>query len=219
MMGVVKALLFDLDGVLVDTARFHFVAWQQLANDLGIPFNEEQNEQLKGVSRTESLERILAWGNKTASAAEKQAWMDKKNTHYLQLVDEMGPEDVLPGVLAFLTDARDAGLRIALGSASKNAQRILDRTGLTPCFDAIVDGTHTSKSKPDPEVFLLGAEALETAPGQCVVVEDSQAGIEAANRARMHSLGIGDPAVLQGANYVVPGFATFSFADFEKLIG
>lgn len=219
MMGVVKALLFDLDGVLVDTARFHFVAWQQLARELGIPFTEVQNEQLKGVSRVESLERILAWGNKTATPAQKEAWMKQKNDHYLQLVDAMGPADVLPGVLTFLTDARNAGLRIALGSASKNAQRILDRTGLTSCFDAIVDGTHTSKSKPDPEVFLLGAQALETAPGQCVVVEDSQAGIEAANRANMHSLGIGDPAVLHGANHVVPGFANFSFADFEKLIG
>lgn len=219
MIGVVKALLFDLDGVLVDTARFHFLAWSRLAEELGVPFTEEQNEQLKGISRVQSLEKILSWGNLSGTPQEKQAWMDRKNGWYLDRVNTMTPADVLPGVLPFLQEARSYGMLTAIGSASKNARLILERTALLEHFDAVVDGTHTTASKPDPEVFVLGARALETAPGQCLVVEDSRAGIEAAKRAGMFSLGIGQQEVLGDADHVVPGFEHFTFSNFINLMG
>jgi beta-phosphoglucomutase len=188
---VIRGFLFDLDGVLVDTAQYHFLAWQRMAAELGIHFGEAENEQLKGVSRAESLNRILAWGGKSISDAEKQHWMTLKNEWYLELVRGMPADDYLPGAHEFLRASRAAGIKVALGSASKNAPLILERLGWIPLFDALVDGNVVTASKPDPEVFLEGARRLGLKPEECVVFEDSEAGVEAARRGGMKVVGIG----------------------------
>lgn len=188
---MIRGFLFDLDGVLVDTAQYHFLAWQRMAAELGIHFGEAENEQLKGVSRAESLNRILAWGRKTLSDAEKQHWMTLKNDWYLELVRGMPADDYLPGAHEFLRASRAAGIKVALGSASKNAPLILERLGWIPLFDALVDGNVVTASKPDPEVFLEGARRLGLKPEECVVFEDSEAGVEAARRGGMKVVGIG----------------------------
>lgn len=188
---MIRGFLFDLDGVLVDTAQYHFLAWQRMAAELGIHFGEAENEQLKGVSRAESLNRILAWGGKTLSDAEKQHWMTLKNDWYLELVRGMPADDYLPGAHEFLRASRAAGIKVALGSASKNAPLILERLGWIPLFDALVDGNVVTASKPDPEVFLEGARRLGLKPEECAVFEDSEAGVEAARRGGMKVVGIG----------------------------
>jgi beta-phosphoglucomutase len=188
---VIRGFLFDLDGVLVDTAQYHFLAWQRMASELGIHFGEAENEQLKGVSRAESLNRILAWGRKALSDTEKQHWMTLKNEWYLELVRGMPANDYLPGAYEFLVASRAAGIKVALGSASKNAPLILERLGWMPLFDALVDGNVVTASKPDPEVFLEGARRLGLRPEECVVFEDSEAGVEAARRGGMKVVGIG----------------------------
>ena len=203
---MIRGLLFDLDGVIVDTAKYHFVAWQRMAAALGIHFGHEENEQLKGISRVESLERILAWGQITLTQEEKQHWMDQKNTWYLECISQMGPEEILPGVAHFLGEARAQGLQIALGSASKNAVPILERIGLLPAFDAIVDGTVVTASKPNPEVFLEGARRLGLQPEACCVFEDAEAGVEAALAGGMRCIGVGQPDVLGKAHRVIQSF-------------
>jgi beta-phosphoglucomutase len=202
---MIQAFIFDLDGVLVDTAKYHFKAWQRLAESLGIHFSEEDNEQLKGVSRKESLEKILEWGGKTVSPEEFEALMDKKNQWYLELMQHMDESETLQGVRAFLEEAQTLQLKIALGSASKNAQAILDLTKLTPFFQAVIDGTKTTKSKPHPQVFLMGAEALGVDPQHAVVFEDSIAGLEAARQGGFKCVGIGSKEVLKNADLFVGG--------------
>ncbi|MGV6945743.1 beta-phosphoglucomutase [Sphingobacterium kyonggiense] len=184
------AYIFDLDGVLVDTAVFHYQAWKRLANSLGFDFSEEQNEQLKGVSRIESLNKILSWGSVEKSIVEKEQLAQLKNEWYLELVAKMTPEDVLPGALSFLKAAKKAGKLISLGSASKNAPLILEKTGITAYFDTIVDGNEVSLSKPNPEVFLCAARKLNVAAEACVVFEDAPAGVEAARAGGMAVVGI-----------------------------
>ncbi|NEV94155.1 beta-phosphoglucomutase [Psychroflexus sp. YR1-1] len=201
-----KAFIFDLDGVIVDTAKFHFLAWKNLAESLEVSFSEEENEQLKGVSRINSLQKILEWGNKSISEDKFNSLMAQKNEEYLAFVDRMSPEDILPGVLETLTYLKENNYPIALGSASKNARHILTKVGLTSYFDHIVDGNEVSKAKPDPEVFLKGCELLGVEPEQAIVFEDSQAGIKAANTAHMLSVGIGDKAVLSEADFNFEGF-------------
>lgn len=215
-----KACLFDLDGVIVDTAIYHFKAWRRLANELGFDFTEHQNEQLKGVSRMESLELILQWGGVTLSDEEKQHWAARKNEWYLAYVNQMTPQEVLPGVRDFLDSLRKAGIGIALGSASKNARLILERIDMLDAFDAVIDGTHTTKSKPDPEVFLLGAQALHQNPADCVVFEDAVAGIEAAHRGGMKAVGVGSPEVLTEADVVITAFTETSLTKLsDELLG
>ncbi|MGB1145750.1 MAG: beta-phosphoglucomutase [Schleiferiaceae bacterium] len=192
-----KGFLFDLDGVIVDTAVFHFQAWRRLAQKLGGDFTEEQNEQLKGVSRVDSLNKIIEWTGATVSDEEFQSLMVEKNEWYLELVQGLGPQDALPGALNFLQTAFDQGIKIALGSASKNAPMILEKLGITPLFTAIIDGNNVVNGKPHPEVFLKGAEALGLEPSECVVFEDSIAGVQAAKTGGMSSVGIGDAETLQ----------------------
>ncbi len=204
-MSVIKACLFDLDGVIVDTAVYHYKAWKQLANSLGFDFTEHQNEQLKGVSRVRSLELILGWGGVIKTAEEQHELATLKNTWYVEMISKMTPAEILPGAKQFLEDCRAAGLKIALGSASKNSPLILERTGLTGHFDAVIDGNSVTKAKPDPEVFLKGAEAFGVQPNECVVFEDAVAGIEAAIAGGMKSVGIGEPALLGAANMVISG--------------
>ena len=201
-----KACLFDLDGVLVDTAIYHFQAWKMLGENFNYQLTEEQNEQLKGVSRVESLNRILDWANYSASTEQKEAWLIEKNENYLQLISNMNPAEILPGVLDFLGQIKELGYKIALGSASKNSEIILTKTGLLPWFDLIIDGNKVTKSKPDPEVFLKGAEGLGFQPEECIVFEDAQAGVEAAKKGGMKTIGIGEADVLSEADKVISTF-------------
>ncbi|MBZ9607427.1 beta-phosphoglucomutase [Clostridium estertheticum] len=202
-MTKIKACLFDLDGVIVDTAKYHYLAWRRLAKELGFDFTNEQNESLKGISRMESLKILLNIGGLTLAEAEKLTLAEKKNNWYREYILKMTPDEILPGTVEFLEELRNNGIKIALGSASKNAMTILNNIKLVNHFDAIIDGTKTSNAKPDPEVFLLGAKDLGVSPSECVVFEDAKAGIESAINAGMYSVGIGDPLVLNKANIVV----------------
>ncbi|WP_221390655.1 beta-phosphoglucomutase [Dyadobacter sp. NIV53] len=219
-MPAIKACLFDLDGVIVDTARFHYIAWRQLANDLGFDLSEEENEKLKGISRMESLEIILAIGGVELSEEEKSERAAVKNTRYLELCMQMTPDDTLPGVRRFLDELKSASIKIGLGSASKNAKVILDRIDMLSYFETIVDGNRVTKGKPDPQVFLMGAADLQTLPENSVVFEDAVAGVQSAKAAGMLAVGIGEKSVLTEADIVVPGFRDFQLADlleaFEK---
>lgn len=213
-----KACLFDLDGVIVDTAKYHYQAWRSLARRLGFDFSPAHDERLKGVSRMASLDILLEVGGISGvSDADKQRMADEKNAEYVSLISRMTPDEVLPGAEDFLRSLRAAGIRTALGSASKNAMTILDRLQLTPLFDAIVDGTKVAKAKPDPEVFLRGAEALGVAPAECVVFEDAEAGIEAAIAGGMRCVGIGSPDILGRANLVVPGLSAMTLDRLRAL--
>jgi len=213
-----KAFIFDLDGVIVDTAKFHFLAWRKLANDLGFDFTEEQNEQLKGVSRVESLKKILNWGNMELSEEEFNRQMALKNENYLSYVEKMDKEEILPGVPKVLDYLTEHDIPFALGSASKNARTILKKIDLYNRFDAIVDGTDVTKAKPDPEVFLIAAEKLNANPENCIVFEDSVAGIQAANKGKMISIGIGDKKVLQEADHVFTDFTEIEIDFIEELL-
>lgn len=206
-MKKIAACLFDLDGVLVDTARYHFLAWKKLAEELGIEFTLEHNELLKGVSRMDSLNIILNLGKLHLPQEKKNELADQKNKVYLEYIMQMDDDEILPGVKEFLTDLRRKNIGIALGSASKNAPLILERLKIENLFDAVIDGTKVSKAKPDPEVFLKGAEALAVNPEECIVFEDAIAGIDAACNAGMMSVGVGDPQTLSRANLVIPGFS------------
>ncbi len=216
-MSTIKACLFDLDGVIVDTAVYHYKAWKQLANSLGFDFTEHQNEQLKGVSRVRSLELILGWGSVTKTAEEQHELATLKNTWYVEMISKMTPDEILPGAKDFLEACRAAGLKIALGSASKNSGMILEKTGLAAHFDAVIDGNKVSKAKPDPEVFLKGAEALGVQPAECVVFEDAVAGVEAAIAGGMKCVGIGTADLLGNADLVVTGLDKLAVDELNKL--
>lgn len=178
-----KAALFDLDGVLVDTAKYHYLAWKALADELGFPFTLQDNERLKGVSRMESLDILLAIGGVSMTEEEKQEAARRKNDRYVAYIRHVDASELLPGAREYLLRLRAAGVKIALGSASRNAAPILKNTGILPLFDAVVDGSDVSRAKPDPEVFLLAAQRLGVPPAGCVVFEDAAAGIEAAGAA------------------------------------
>jgi beta-phosphoglucomutase len=205
-----KAFIFDLDGVIVDTAKYHFLAWQKLAQELGIEFTPEHNEELKGVSRVRSLDIILELGNVHASQEEKNKWLIQKNEDYLSYLVDIDESEILPGVLPVLHYLKDKNQLIALGSASKNARPILEKTGILSLFDAIVDGNDVSNAKPDPEVFLRAAQLLNANYEDAIVFEDSVAGVQAANIAKMTSVGIGDASILHEAKY---NFKDFTFID------
>lgn len=196
-----KAFLFDLDGVIVDTAKYHFIAWKRIGEKVGFNLSHEQNESLKGVSRVASLERILEWANVQLSPEEKDRLLVEKNEDYLAQINDMGKEEILPGVEALLQYAKAQKIPVALGSASKNATPILAKLGISHYFDAIVDGNHVTKSKPDPEVFLKGAELLQQQPQNCIVFEDASAGIAAAKAAGMTTIGMGGAEEVQSADY------------------
>jgi beta-phosphoglucomutase len=205
-----KAFIFDLDGVIVDTAKYHFLAWQKIAAELGIEFTPEHNEALKGVSRVRSLDIILSMGNINASDEDKNKWLIQKNEDYLSYLIDMDQSEILPGVLPVLKYLKEKNQLIALGSASKNARPILEKTNTMHYFDAIVDGNDVTNAKPDPEVFLQAARLLQVKNENAVVFEDSVAGIQAANTAQMTSVGIGEEAILHEAKY---NFKDFTFID------
>lgn len=207
-MKIKKGFIFDLDGVIVDTAKYHYLAWKKIADSLNIEFTHEHNELLKGVSRVRSLDIILELGSVEASQEQKDQWLVQKNEEYLSYLVDMDQSEILPGVLPVLDYLKANEQLIALGSASKNARPILEKTGILSYFDAIVDGNDVSNAKPDPEVFLIAAQQLNTSPNDAIVFEDSVAGIQAANIANMTSIGIGDDAVLHEAQH---NFKDFTF--------
>lgn len=213
-----KAAIFDLDGVICDTAKYHYLAWRELAQQLGFEFTIEHNERLKGVSRMESLEILLSIGGIVCSQAEKLEMANVKNERYRSFILKMEPEEILPGVVGFLDELRSAGIKIALGSASKNAMTILERLKITHLFDVVVDGTMVSRAKPAPDVFLSGAERLGFMPWQCVVFEDAAAGIEAALNAGMIAIGVGEKKNLKRAKAVIPDFTNFTLVDLYQLL-
>lgn len=201
--------IFDLDGVIVDTAKYHYLAWKKLANELGFEFTKEQNEFFKGVSRKRCLEILLDIGNVTATQKEFDTWMIDKNVDYLAYIENMDATEILPDVPRVLAYLKERNIPIALGSASKNALPILEKVELLHYFDSIVDGNNVTKAKPDPEVFLIAAENLKRNPKDCIVFEDAVAGVQAANSAGMISIGIGDAKVLDEAK--------FNFNDFTEM--
>lgn len=213
-----KGFIFDLDGVIVDTAGFHYLAWHNLAADLGFDFTEAQNEAFKGVSRVRSLELLLEIGGMTATDEEKEVWLKKKNEEYLSYIDNMTEDDILPGVKPILDYLQQKNVPMALGSASKNATPILKRVNLFDIFNVIVDGNAVKKAKPDPEVFLIGAEKLNIAPSNAIVFEDSIAGIQAANIADMTSVGIGEKDILSEADYIFKDFTEIDTDFIDKLL-
>lgn len=217
-----RACIFDLDGVVVDTAKYHFIAWKRLTDHLGIAFTEKDNEQLKGVSRTTSLEIILEIGGKNLSSSEKLEMASLKNEWYLEHISTMIPGDILPGTLEFINELKSRQIKVALGSASKNTPLILERVGMNEVFDAVADGNTVVKAKPDPEVFLKAAGMIGVQAKRCVVFEDALAGIEAALNAGMICIGIGKKDILKDAHTVISGLHEMNLnklIDLEKRLG
>jgi beta-phosphoglucomutase len=213
-----KAFIFDLDGVIVDTARYHYLAWQKIASALNIDFTHEHNELLKGVSRVRSLDIILELGNIQASQEDKDKWLYQKNEDYLSYLVDIDQSEILPGVFPVLQFLKEKNQAIALGSASKNARPILEKTGILSYFDVIVDGNDVTNAKPDPEVFLKAARLLHINPTDSIVFEDSVAGVQAANIGKMTSIGIGSKTVLHEAKYVFEDFTQIDKNFIESLI-
>jgi beta-phosphoglucomutase len=216
-MSIIKGLIFDLDGVIVDTAKYHYLAWKRLDAELGFDFTEKDNERLKGISRMESLKILLELGGLTPDEETRLALAEKKNRWYVEYISVIKENEILPGVRKFIESARAAGLKVALGSASKNTHAILNGLKLTNYFDVVIDGNKVSKAKPDPEVFLLAAQELGIAPNGCVVFEDARAGVEAAKKAGMRCIGIGTSLELCEADVQVSGFSNIdlSILNFE----
>ena len=205
IMSKFEAVIFDLDGIITDTAEYHYLAWKQLGEDLGIPFDRKFNETLKGVSRMDSLERILELGDRQNEFAleEKEAFATNKNDHYVTLIQDVSPTDILPGIKQLLVDLRTEGYKIAMASASKNAFAVTESLGLTDFFDYIVDAAKVVNSKPAPEVFIKAAEAIGVTPEKCIGIEDAAAGVTSINDAGMFSIAIGTDAGLNHANIVL----------------
>lgn len=210
---MIKGVLFDLDGVLTDTAKYHFESWKFIAQELGYKLSIEDNEKLKGVSRSDSLDLIARWANATISPAQKTGFLLKKNEHYLTLIQGISEEDILPGVVSLLDLLDEHNCMKGVGSSSKNAPVILERIGLKHRFGVIVDGNQVLKTKPDPEVFLKGSKELGVAPADCLVVEDAPSGVAAAKSAGMKVLGIGTSENLVDADKTVNTLEEISWED------
>jgi beta-phosphoglucomutase len=210
----IKACIFDLDGVIVDTAKYHFRAWKRLTDQMGISFSEEENERLKGVSRMASLDIILELGGRTLTEKQKIEYATLKNDWYVEYIKRMTPDEILPGTVELITELRNANIKTAIGSASKNTPMILERTGIIKLFDGVADGNNVRKAKPDPEVFLTAAKLIKVKSSECVVFEDAAAGVQAALNAGMKCVGIGSGRVLNKAHLVIAGLNEMSL---EKL--
>lgn len=208
-----KACIYDLDGVITDTAKYHYRSWKWVAEQIEYHLTEKQNQKLKGVGRKESLEKIIKWSGNRISEADKQMYLQKKNAMYLEFIDTMTPDEVFPGFKEFNDLAKAEGIKVAIGSSSRNAIRIIDKLDLVLEFHAIVDGGMTENSKPEPDIFLLAAEKLQCNPSDCLVIEDSQAGLTAAKKAGMKSILYGDDKGLKGAHLQIDDWLN---ADLEK---
>lgn len=215
MSDRILGVIFDLDGVIVTTDDCHYRAWKRMADEEGIYFDRSINERLRGVSRMESLAIILERASKAYTEDEKLALAAKKNGCYVELIKALTADDILPGALHALDTLRAAGVKIAIGSSSKNTPLILERIGLLNAFDAIADGNAITHSKPDPEVFLLAAKLLGLEPRNCLVVEDADAGIEAALAGGMRALGVGSASANPSATFTAPDLASL---DFERIL-
>jgi len=214
MMNKIKGLIFDLDGVLVTTEHNHFIAWKNTAEILGIPFNEEDNEQLKGISRVDSLKKILEMGAKTISEDYFNELLIKKNEFYLNSIENLNQTNLLPGVLNLLIKAQEFGLKCAVGSSSKNARYILSKLEIETYFSVIVDGNDVTYPKPHPEVFLKGAELMGFNPAQCIVFEDAQSGVQAAKAGGFIAIGVGNPALMEFVDSYLPNLIEFSLEEY-----
>ena len=215
----IRGCIFDMDGVIVDSAKHHFTAWKMLAEELSIPFTKEDNKLLKGLSRIDSLEKILSLGSLELNSKTKLQLMEKKNALFLYLVSKMGEYEILPGVKDLILELRREGVGVCLGSSSKNATVILKNINLFNLFDGVVDGNHITLSKPDPEVFLKGAEILGLAPSECIVLEDAASGVEAALSGGFFALGIGDASELSRANSVVSDLYGMTLKKLNQITG
>ena len=213
-MSHFKAVIFDLDGVITDTAHYHYLAWKALAESEGVHFDHAFNENLKGVDRMGSLNLILAGSSKTYSMEQKLALAERKNNQYVELIATMSQADLLPGAIEALASVRAAGLKIGLASVSKNAFTVLDRLGIRDRFDYVVDAALIANSKPHPEIFLNAAAALGVAPQDCLGVEDAVAGVASIKSAGMFALGVGSPDVLTQADRVIPSLSEFRLEDY-----
>ena len=217
-MATIKTCIFDLDGVICDTAKFHYLAWKRLAESIGFDhLTSEHDEHMKGIGRMQSLELILGWAKVQLSQTEKELLCDKKNTWFVEYIQTITPSDILPGVEDFLKELKTKEYKIALGSASRNAPVILEKLGVAHYFDAIVDGNSVSLPKPNPEVFLKGAEATQTKPENCVVFEDALSGVEAGLNAGMFVVGVGNASILKNAHKCISTFEQFSAKDLDIL--
>jgi len=214
---MIKAFIFDLDGVITDTAEYHFRGWQRLAQEEGLPFTREDNEALRGVSRRESL--LLLLKGRTYPEAKLLEMMERKNNYYLEFIKEITPRDLLPGAKELVEELRAAGYKTALGSASKNAREVIERLGIAALFDAISDGYSVERAKPAPDLFLHAARQLGLAPGECVVVEDAAAGIEAARAGGFRSVGLGPRERVGAADAVFPSLEGVRLADLLRALG
>ena len=213
-----RAFIFDLDGIIVDTAKYHFKSWRIISKNFGFELLETQNELLKGLSREESLERILSWAEISIDEFERKKCLEKKNELYKGFINNLSQMDILPGVIKLINFAALKGIPIALGSASKNAHQILKKIGIENKFKVIIDGNSTSKSKPHPEVFLKGAQILGINPEEVIVFEDSIAGVNAANKAKMVSVGICKGGKIENARFNFNSLDDIPLEFFENLI-
>lgn len=214
---MIKACIFDLDGVIVDTAHYHFMAWRRLAGELGVDLTEQENEKLKGVSRMDSLEIILKLGGITKNEQEKEALASKKNNWFVEYIHSMKSNEIFPGVKELIQQIRASGRKVALASSSKNAETVIELLGIASLFDVMIDGTMIIKTKPNPEIFLLTASRLNISPKECLVFEDAEAGVEAAVRAGMKCIGVGSAEQLGKANVIVNNTADFDLKNLNTL--
>jgi len=216
-MAKITTCIFDLDGVICDTAKFHYLAWKRLAETIGFNLTKDHDEHMKGIGRMQSLELILGWANVLLTQTEKESLCEKKNNWFVEYIQTITPSDILPGVEDFLKELKANKYKIALGSASRNAPVILEKLGVAHYFDAIIDGNSVSLPKPNPEVFLKGAEATKTKPENCVVFEDALSGVEAGLNAGMYVVGVGNANVLNKASFCINTFEHFSIKNLENL--
>lgn len=213
---MINAVIFDLDGVIIDTAHYHYIAWKRLASEFNINLTIDQNELLKGVSRIRSLEIILHLGNVQLSESEKEKLANKKNAWFVGYIESIRPEEIFPGVIALIQSLRDRGIKVGLASSSKNAPRVIELLKIGNLFDAMVDGTMIAHTKPHPEIFLLAASHLNTKPSECLVFEDAEAGVEAALAAGMKCVGVGSPSQLHKATKVIAKTGDFKIEDLNS---
>ncbi|MBL7874800.1 MAG: beta-phosphoglucomutase [Cyclobacteriaceae bacterium] len=214
---MIQAVIFDLDGVIIDTAHYHYIAWKRLASEFGITLTPAHNELLKGVSRMRSLEIILSLGNIALSQEQKELLAEKKNTWFVEYIESIRPEEIFPGVLDLIQNLRKRKIKIGLASSSKNAPRVIELLGIARDFDTLIDGTMINQTKPDPEIFLLAAHRLGVDPTHCLVFEDAEAGVEAARAAGMKCVGVGQPSQLGKADKVIAHTGDFNLNDLNSL--
>src|SRR5918993_2979005 len=212
---MIRAFIFDLDGVITDTAEYHFRGWKRLADEEGLSFSREDNEHLRGIPRRESLMLILR--DHVYPEEKIQEMMERKNSYYLELIKEISPRDLLPGARELLEEVRAAGLKNALGSASKNASEVIERLGIRSLFDAISDGHSVERQKPAPDLFLHAAQQLGLSPAECIVVEDAAAGIEAARAGGFRSVGLGPAERVGKADGIFPSLSGVHLSDLLKV--